>query len=114
MKLQLFIKSRVDAYTRADGAVVHAHDNGRAAAALKDRAHKLNGGKDWRDEENWHSQQQMKMRTHSEDELRYIHKDASEAAEIGERSGFDSKKTGQYRDQAHYASMEMRARRDGK
>lgn len=95
----LFFKSHVDTYTRKDGSVVRAHDDKRQAAP-----------KDWRDEENWHSRQMAKMKTHSEAELRYIIKDATEAAEIGEKSGRDSKKTGKYRDEAHYAAMELKKR----
>lgn len=98
----LFFKSHVDAYTRTDGTVVQAHEDKRQAAP-----------KDWRDEENWHSRMQAKMKTHSEAELRYIHKDATEAAEIGEKSGHDPKKTGQYRDEAHYAAQELHKRSAG-
>lgn len=98
----LFFKSHVDTYTRKDGTVVGAHDDKRTAAPKKD----------WRDEENWHTRTQMKMETHSDDELRYIHKDATDAAVVGEKSGFDSKKTGRYRDEAHYASMELKKRQD--
>lgn len=98
----LFFKSHVDTFTRKNGSVVGAHDDKRTAAPKKD----------WRDEENWHTRTQMKMETHSEDQLRGIHKDATETAEIGEKSGFDPKKTGKYRDEAHYASMELKKRQD--
>jgi len=107
----LFFKSHVDTYTRKDGSVVHAHDDKRTKREEAQRA--SNGGKDWRDEENWHSRMQGKMKTHSEAELRYIHKDATEAAEIGEKSGHDPKKTGQYRDEAHYAAQELHKRSAG-
>jgi hypothetical protein len=43
--------------------------------------------------------------------LRYILKDATEAAEVGEKIG--NPKAGQYRDEAHYASMELARRRKG-
>ena len=69
---------------------------------------------DWRDEENWHTRTMMKFKTLSDDSLKFILKDATEAAEIAEKNGFDSKKSGQYRDEAHYASMELRKRREGK
>lgn len=100
----LLFKSHIDTYTRKDGSVVQAHDDKRTAASKPP-------AKDWRDEENWHSRMQAKMKTHSEDELRYIHKDATEAADVGEKSGFDSKKTGKYRDEAHYAAMELQSRK---
>jgi hypothetical protein len=70
--------------------------------------------KDWRDEENWHSRTMMKFKILSDDSLRYIIKDATEAAEIAEKGGLDSKKSGQYRDEAHYASMELHKRRNAK
>jgi hypothetical protein len=65
--------------------------------------------KDWRDEENWHTRTQMRMRTLSDDALHYIVKDATEAAEAAEKMG--SRKAGQYRDEAHYASDELYRRR---
>lgn len=108
--IPLFFKSHVDTYTRKDGTVVHAHEDTREKREAAQRAG--NGGKDWRDEENWHTRTMQKMKTHSDDELRFIHKDATDAAVTGERSGFDSRKTGKYRDEAHYASMELKARQD--
>lgn len=108
--LVLFFKSHIDTYTRKDGSVVTAHDDKRTKREEAQRAG--NGGKDWRDEENWHTRTMQKMKTHSDDELRFIHKDANEAAEVGEKSGHDSKKTGKYRDEAHYASMELKKRQD--
>ena len=96
--LALFFKAHVDTYTRKDGSVVEAHDDKRAPA------------KDWRDEENWHSRTMGKFKTYSDEQLRFVIKDATEAAEIGEKSGRDSKKTGQYRDEAHYAGMELKKR----
>lgn len=66
--------------------------------------------KDWRDEENWHSRTMGRMKTLGEAELRYIIKDATEAAELGEKSGWSSEKTGKYRDEAHYAAMELHKR----
>lgn len=68
--------------------------------------------KDWRDEENWHSRTMGRMKTLDEASLRYVVKDATEAAENLERDGSTSKKAGQYRDEAHYASMELKRRRD--
>lgn len=97
----LFFKSHVDTYTRKDGTVVQAHDDKRQAAA-----------KDWRDEENWHSRMQGKMKTHSEAELRYIIKDAREAAKLAYERGND-KKGGQYEDEAHYAAQELHKRGEG-
>lgn len=106
----LFFKSHIDTFTRKNGSVVNAHDDKRTKREADQKSG--NGGKDWRDEENWHTRTQEKMKTHSEDQLRFIHKDATEAAETGEKSGFDSKKTGKYRDEAHYASMELKKRQD--
>lgn len=97
----LFFKSHVDTYTRKDGTVVQAHEDKRQAAA-----------KDWRDEENWHSRMQGKMKTHSEAELRYIIKDAREAARLAYERGND-KKGGQYEDEAHYAAQELHKRGEG-
>lgn len=68
--------------------------------------------KDWRDEENWHSRMQGKMKTHSEAELRYIIKDAREAAKLAYERGND-KKGGQYDDEAHYAAQELHKRGEG-
>ena len=51
----------------------------------------------------------MRMRTLSDAELHYIVKDATEAAEAAEKMG--SRKAGQYRDEAHYASDELYRRR---
>lgn len=97
----LLFKSHIDTYTRKDGTVVQAHDDKRQAAA-----------KDWRDEENWHSRMQGKMKTHSEAELRYIIKDAREAAKLAYERGND-KKGGQYEDEAHYAAQELHKRGEG-
>lgn len=108
--IALFFKSHIDTFTRKDGTVVQAHEDKRTKREEAQRA--SNGGKDWRDEENWHTRTQEKMKTHSEDELRFIHKDATDAAVTGERSGFDAAKTGKYRDEAHYASMELKRRQD--
>jgi len=69
------------------------------------------GDKDWRDEENWHSRTMGRMKTLGDDQLRYIIKDANEAAENMEKMDPASKKSGQYRDEAHYASMELASRR---
>ena len=100
-KVVLFFKSHVNQYVRKDGVVVGAHEDKRTKKAPE---------KDWRDEENWHSRTMGRMKTLSEAELRYIIKDATEAAEIGEKSGWSSEKTGKYRDEAHYAAMELHKR----
>ena len=99
-KLALFFKSHIETYTRKDGSVVQAHDDKRQAAK-----------KDWRDEENWHSRTQGKFATYNEDQLRYVIKDASEAAKNAYAMG-NHKKGGQYDDEVHYASMELKKRRD--
>lgn len=95
----LFLKSHVDGYTRRDGTYVKPHDDKRAA--------KEQSG-DWRDEENWHSRTMARMKTLPPESLRYIIKDATEAAEAAEKMG--GSKAGQYRDEAHYAAMELKKR----
>jgi len=65
------------------------------------------------DSENWHSKAMDGMKRRTEAELRYIIKDATEAAELGERMTPPNPKAGQYRDEAHYASMELQRRRKG-
>lgn len=57
----------------------------------------------------WHSKTMQAMREKSLASLRFIIKDATEAAEIGEKMG--NPKAGQYRDEAHYAGMEIVRRR---
>ena len=103
-KLALFFKSHVDTYTRKDGTVVQAHEDKRQAKAP---------AKDWRDEENWHSRTQGKFATYSEEQLRYVIKDAGEAAKHAYAMGND-KKGGQYDDEVHYASMELKKRQGSK
>ncbi|MDH5183988.1 MAG: hypothetical protein OEX12_08880 [Gammaproteobacteria bacterium] len=58
--------------------------------------------------QNWHSKTMASMRSKTVEELQYIYKDATEAAEAGE--SFGNPKSGQYRDEAHYAAMEITAR----
>lgn len=58
---------------------------------------------------NWHSRTMDGMKLKTDDSLRYIYKDATEAAEAGEK--MDNPKSGQYRDEAHYAAMELERRR---
>tara|TARA_R110001606_G_scaffold71959_3_gene165732 strand:+ start:593 stop:778 length:186 start_codon:yes stop_codon:yes gene_type:complete len=58
---------------------------------------------------NWHSETMKRFKTLSIESLLYIQKDASEAAKAGEK--IDNPKTGQYWDEYHYASMELKARR---
>lgn len=96
--LILFFKSHIDTYTRKNGSVVQAHDDKRQAKT-----------KDWRDEENWHSRTMAKFATYDEAQLRYVIKDAGEAAKHAWEMG-DSKKANQYEDEVHYASMELKKR----
>lgn len=70
--------------------------------------------KDWRDEENWHTRTMARMKTLSDDSLRYIYKDANEAASNMEKMNPNSEKAGRYRDEAHYASMELRKRQESR
>lgn len=80
------------------GAARDIYDEQQEAAAAPEP--------DWRDEENWHARTQARMKTLTDDELRYIAKDAAEAAAAMP----DGKKAGQHADEAHYAGMELRSR----
>ena len=60
---------------------------------------------------NWHTRTMDGMKLKSESTLRYIIKDATEAAEIGEKMENPNPKSGQYRDEAHYALMEIQRRK---
>lgn len=59
--------------------------------------------------ENWHTRTMAKMKTLPIESLEYIARDATAAAEAGETIG--NPKAGQYRDEAHYANMEIRKRK---
>jgi hypothetical protein len=63
------------------------------------------------DSANWHSQTMEAMKRKDDAALRFILKDATQAAEAGEK--FGNPKSGQYRDEAHYASMEIQRRKKG-
>ena len=63
----------------------------------------------WQDEENWHSRTMGKFAEYSLEQLHFVVKDATEAAVNAEKMGND-KKAGQYRDEVHYAYMELRKR----
>ena len=78
-----------------------AKEDSPARAASKPEA-------DWRGEENWHARTQAKMKTHTDDALRFIAKDAGEASRAID--GIGGSKAGQYADEAHYANMELAAR----
>lgn len=95
---QSVVRHSEDGEFKVDHNAVSARDGSSAA-------------KDWRDEENWHSRTQGRMATLDDAALRYIIKDANEAAENLEKTDPSSKKAGQYRDEAHYASMELHKRR---
>jgi len=97
--LALFFKAHVNTFTRKDGSVVAAHDDKRPAA------------KDWRDEENWHSRTMGKFKTYSDEQLRFVIKDAGEASKNAQDMG-NEKKAGQYLDEVHYAAMELKKRQD--
>jgi len=58
--------------------------------------------------ENWHTRTMARMKDRSNDSLRFILRDASEAARA--MRGMNSAKEGQYLDEAPYASMELNAR----
>jgi hypothetical protein len=57
---------------------------------------------------NWHTVTMAAMKKKPYAALLFIYKDATEAAVIAEEMG--NPKAGQYRDEAHYAAMEMRER----
>jgi len=57
---------------------------------------------------NWHSETIARFKTLSIDALEYIKQDAHRAAVIGET--IDNPKTGQYWDEFHYATMELKKR----
>ena len=61
---------------------------------------------------NWHTRTMASMKNKSTNSLYFIYIDATEAAEIGELN--NNPKSGQYRDEAHYASMELNRRRKNK
>lgn len=57
---------------------------------------------------NWHSETIKRFKTLSVESLKYILVDAYAAAVAGET--INNPKTGQYWDQVHYASMELKRR----
>ena len=59
---------------------------------------------------NWHSDTMKRFKTLSIDSLEFIREEAHRAAIIGEQIG--NPKSGQYRDEVHYASMELKRRAD--
>lgn len=63
------------------------------------------------DSDNWHTKTMEAMKRKDDHALRFILKDATQAAEVGEKMG--NPKSGQYRDEAHYASMEIQRRKKG-
>ena len=60
------------------------------------------------DTNNWHSDTIARFKTLNSDSLLYIRSDAYHAAIAGE--SIDNPKTGQYWDEFHYASQELRRR----
>lgn len=59
--------------------------------------------------DNWHTRTMAQMRDKSNDSLKFIRQDASEAAKAMQSVG-NAEKEGRYLDEAHYASMELNAR----
>jgi hypothetical protein len=57
---------------------------------------------------NWHSDTIARFKELDSESLRYIRKDARQAALAGET--IDNPKTGQYWDEYHYAGMELKRR----
>lgn len=62
---------------------------------------------------SWHTKTMEAMKSKSDSSLRFIIKDATEAADVGEKNDPPNPKSGQYRDEAHYASMEIQRRKKG-
>lgn len=58
----------------------------------------------------WHSQTMAAFAKKTDDQLRFIIKDAGEAARLGEK--INNPKVGEYMDEVHYAQMELRKRQD--
>lgn len=105
-KIIFFHKSHVNQYVRSDGVTVAAHDDVRTK--------KQKQAKDWRDETNWHTRTIGKFKTYTDEQLKFVIKDATESADIAEKHGMDDKKSGQYRDEVHYAHAELKRRKDKK
>lgn len=57
---------------------------------------------------NWHTEYMAKVKTMSVESLKYVQQDALQAAKVGEEIG--NPKVGQYWDEYHYCSMELKAR----
>lgn len=57
---------------------------------------------------NWHTDYMNKVKAMSVDSLKYVQQDALQAAKAGEEIG--NPKAGQYWDEYHYCSMELKAR----
>lgn len=57
---------------------------------------------------NWHTEYMEKVKKMSVESLRYVRNDAYHAAIAGE--AIDNPKTGQYWDEFHYCTMELKKR----
>lgn len=57
---------------------------------------------------NWHTEYLAKVKTMTTESLKHVQQDAHAAAIAGE--SIDNPKTGQYWDEYHYCSMELKAR----
>ena len=60
----------------------------------------------------WHTRTMARMKTLPEESLRYIIKDATEAADNLETIDPNHPKAGRYRDEVHYAAMEIQRRKE--
>jgi hypothetical protein len=74
----------------------------------KDKAPRKRKGEGDLQSDNWHTRTRARFKTYSDESLRFVIKDATDAAESGEKMG--NPKAGQYRDEAHYAAMELASR----
>ncbi len=80
-----------------------AHDDSIFRSQREEKAHQKALQSD-----NWHTRTMAQFKDKSSASLRYIRQDALEAA----RANPNGKKAGQYEDEVHYASMELKRRQD--
>ena len=60
---------------------------------------------------DWHTKTMAKYKTLTIEQLEYIRRDAYEAAKIAD-ANWNNEKAGQYWDEVHYASMELKSRQN--
>lgn len=62
---------------------------------------------------DWHRRTQEKFRDYSDEQLRFVIKDATEAEKLGREINPHNPRLGQYADEVSYASMELARRKKG-